>query len=122
MIISEYLSTCLGIHTCEENPLDQTLLALFELDVTKTLSYCSHLETWLVAHLADIFYHTQLIQETTRDFSFDLREHFLLEYVDQLGYSGQYWQIALAYLSYCPVMGKERMHIVSFYYDFMMCV
>uniref|UniRef100_A0A914VTR9 Nuclear pore complex protein Nup85 n=1 Tax=Plectus sambesii TaxID=2011161 RepID=A0A914VTR9_9BILA len=90
--------------------LDQTLLALLEMDVLealRSLSSCSA-DWWLVSHLTDLLIKAGAQLGPTGDEAtqVDLREFLLLEYGSSLMAHDSLWQIGADYLSWCPRNGR----------------
>jgi hypothetical protein len=71
------------------------------------------LHWWFAAHLTDLLFHAGPVEDIQLDAGSDLREHFLLGFVqEELLASGRVesmWHLAVSYLSFCPSFGSSHM-------------
>ncbi|KAI9594997.1 Nup85 nucleoporin-domain-containing protein [Syncephalis fuscata] len=108
-LVGEFATDCVDHHGSLENKaLDQVLLALIQQNATQAIRDCSHVDTWLVAHLADMFNYLNLFDQPSQGYACNLNEYFLVEYAEQLN-NATYWPLAMGYLYWCPIQGRERM-------------
>ncbi|KAI8052852.1 Nup85 nucleoporin-domain-containing protein [Syncephalis plumigaleata] len=108
-LVGEFATDCVNHHgSLRGKALDQVLLALIQQNATQAVRDCSYVDTWLVAHLADMFNYLNLFDQPSQGYSCNLNEYFLVEYAEQLN-NATYWPLAMGYLYWCPVQGRERM-------------
>ncbi|KAM8946149.1 nuclear pore complex protein Nup85 isoform 2-T2 [Pelodytes ibericus] len=89
-------------------PLDNILLAAFELDIHQVIKEFSIVSSnwWFVAHLTDLLDHCQLFQSHNLYFGSNLREFLLLEYASGLFSHHSLWQLGVDYFDHCPELGR----------------
>ncbi|KAL6078727.1 Nucleoporin nup85 [Balamuthia mandrillaris] len=99
-------------HFSQSQPIDEILLHIVNSEIYKAITTCSKIlgSWWFVAHLTDILSHAGQIESLPLSIGTDLREHFLLEYSQELlSHSDTLWRITLDYLSFCPTLGRQHM-------------
>ncbi|CAB3990108.1 Nuclear pore complex Nup85 [Paramuricea clavata] len=94
------------------------LLAAIEFDVHTVIKLSSECfgNWWFVAHLVDLFHHSDLLEshQTHDVYQVDLREFLLLEYASSLMSHQSLWQVAADYFLNCPTRGR---HYLEEYID-----
>ncbi|XP_075033956.1 nuclear pore complex protein Nup85 [Mixophyes fleayi] len=114
--IHSYAQSCLDIFTTGESnsePLDNILLAAFELDIHQVIKEFSIVSNnwWFVAHLTDLLDHCQLFQSHNLYFGSNMREYLLLEYASGLFSHHSLWQLGVDYFDYCPDSGRVYLEL-----------
>ena len=78
------------------------------LKTSKGLEYCQQIDPWLAAHLADILNKINLApDDKVSGFSTELREFYLLNFVEILISDPILWQLGFAYLNHCEILGES---------------
>ncbi|XP_069608268.1 nuclear pore complex protein Nup85 [Ranitomeya imitator] len=114
--IHTYAQSCLDIFNAGDSssePLDNILLAAFELDIHQVIKEFSIVTNnwWFVAHLTDLLDHCQLFQSHKLYFGSNMREHLLLEYAAGLFSHHSLWQLGVDYLDHCPELGRVYLEL-----------
>ncbi|XP_044154298.1 nuclear pore complex protein Nup85 [Bufo gargarizans] len=114
--IHSYAQSCLDIFNAGDSssePLDNVLLAAFELDIHQVIKEFSIVTNnwWFVAHLTDLLDHCQLFQSHNMYFGSNMREHLLLEYASGLFSHHSLWQLGVDYLDHCPELGRVYLEL-----------
>ncbi|XP_066442218.1 nuclear pore complex protein Nup85 [Eleutherodactylus coqui] len=114
--IHSYAQSCLDIFNAGDSssePLDNVLLAAFELDIHQVIKEFSIVTNnwWFVAHLTDLLDHCQLFQSHNLYFGSNMREHLLLEYASGLFSHHSLWQLGVDYLDHCPELGRVYLEL-----------
>ena len=93
--------------------MDDTVQAsLCAGDIVQALTSCHDLDTWLVAHLSDIFDKLAMIPDDEDRFDMSLRDYFLLEYAELLQSNPKHaalWRIVADYLTAAGEEGRSRL-------------
>lgn len=87
----------------------QSSICLREVD--KALSGCHELNTWLAAHLGDIFDKLELVYDNDK-YEYSFRDYFLLEYADSIMDSSsehELWRVIAQYLAAAGEEGRNRL-------------
>ncbi|KAM3921196.1 nuclear pore complex protein Nup85 [Leptodactylus fuscus] len=114
--IHSYAQSCLDIFSAGDSssePLDNVLLAAFELDIHQVIKEFSIVTNnwWFVAHLTDLLDHCQLFQSHNLYFGSNMREHLLLEYASGLFSHHSLWQLGVDYFDHCPELGRVYLEL-----------
>ncbi|KAG8564933.1 hypothetical protein GDO81_012642 [Engystomops pustulosus] len=114
--IHSYAQSCLDIFSpgdSSSEPLDNVLLAAFELDIHQVIKEFSIVTNnwWFVAHLTDLLDHCQLFQSHNLYFGSNMREHLLLEYASGLFSHHSLWQLGVDYFDHCPELGRVYLEL-----------
>ncbi|KAJ3019783.1 Nucleoporin nup85 [Thoreauomyces humboldtii] len=131
--IAELLSKARGTNHVTDNEDDESSIKeLIEISVMegnfqRTIRYCTKLDWWLVAHLADLLHHMGALDRDNLVASLlpavggthgsggnagsqkpkPQREWYLLHYADVLLSHPDLWRVALEYVVACPVTGRD---------------
>lgn len=87
----------------------QSSICLREID--KALSGCHQLNTWLAAHLGDVFDKLELVDDSDK-YEYSYRDYFLLEYADSIMDSSSehdLWRVIAQYLAAAGEEGRNRL-------------
>ncbi|CAH2302430.1 nuclear pore complex Nup85 [Pelobates cultripes] len=114
--LHSYAQSSLNIFLSGEStaePLDNILLAAFELDIHQVIKEFSIVSSnwWFVAHLTDLLDHCQLFQSHSLYFGSNMREFLLLEYASGLFSHHSLWQLGVSYFDYCPEQGRAYLEL-----------
>lgn len=102
----------------DQLPTDSTILdediqsSLCLGEIVKALMGCHSLDSWLAAHLGDVFDKLYLIPDDEERFDTSLRDYFLMAYADMLLESpsrGDLWRPIAEYLAAAGDEGRKRL-------------
>ncbi|XP_068118039.1 nuclear pore complex protein Nup85 [Hyperolius riggenbachi] len=115
--LHSYAQACSNLFSANETnpePLDNILLAAFELDIHQVIKEFSFVSNnwWFVAHLTDLLDHCQIFQSHSLYFGANMREYLLLEYASGLFSHHSMWQLGVDYLDHCPEMGRVYLELL----------
>lgn len=101
----------------EAIPVDSTLLpdsiqsSICRREIDKALSGCHQLNTWLAAHLGDVFDKLELVDDNDK-YEYSFRDYFLLEYADSIMDSSSehdLWRVVAQYFAAAGEEGRNRL-------------
>ncbi|KAJ2400446.1 hypothetical protein GGI23_002026 [Coemansia sp. RSA 2559] len=104
-----------GFQTGDFSVLDKALVALLNHDLPEFLVYCSQIDPWLAAHIADTMDHINILGICRKVFDVDPRDHYVLALGEAYLSHEDLWRVGLEYLGATKagphVMGEYAVRI-----------